>query len=109
MDKSVEIGRFRLECECGACSLVAQHWPELINIPEEDVIYLSYHIDQWYAEKGIFEMIWSRIKLAWKILVNGQYFLFEIGIRQHQLKDFRDYINKIILETQLSGGYNEKS
>ncbi len=94
--------RFRLECECGSCSLVAQHYPELINIPEDDVIYLSYHIDQWYAEKGLFEMVVDRIKLAWKILSGRRHFLFEIGIKEYQLRDFRNFINGVILETKLN-------
>ncbi len=103
MNKETLEQRFRLDCECGSCSLVAQHYPELINIPEDNVIYLSYHIDQWYAEKGIFEMIRNRIELAWRVLTGGRHFFFELGIRRDQLKDFRNFINEIILEMKLNG------
>ncbi len=101
MDKDNLDNRFRLECECGSCSLVFQHYPDLVQVAEDEVIYIHYEIDQWYAEKGLFEMIIERIKLAWKVLTGRKHFLFELGIKEYQLKDFRNFINKVILETKL--------
>ncbi len=101
MDKETGEYRFRLDCECGHCSLVVQHYPELIAIAEDDVLYIHHEISEWYADKGIWNMIKDRIVLAWSILMGRKYVLFDMGIRQHQLVEFRDYINRVILEMQL--------
>ncbi len=96
MREEIAEDRFRLDCECGNCSLVAQYYPELINVPEDHVIYLHHEIADWYAERGLLQIIKDRIKLAWCILMGKKYILFEAGIRQNQLIDFRNYIDKII-------------
>ena len=88
--------RFRLDCECGHCSLVAQHYPEIINIPEECVIYIHYEMCTNYAAKGLWETFVERVKIAWYALIGKPYVFFEIGVRQYQLEDFKDFIDKLI-------------
>jgi hypothetical protein len=90
--------KFRLECECGNCSIVSTYYPEDISVPEEDVLYIHYEISQWYADKGLFQMIKDRLRLAWSILAGRKYLFYEIGIRSYQLEAYRDFINKTILD-----------
>lgn len=96
MRKEDEQYRFRLECECGHCSLVAQHYPETITIAEDNVIYIHYEMCVEYAEKGLWETLKKRFMIAWYALTGRPYIFFDIGVRQHQLKDFRDFIDKLI-------------
>ena len=90
--------KFRLDCECGHCSLVAQYFPELITIPEENVIYIHYEMCIDYAAKGLLKTFIERVKIAWYALTGKPYVFFDIGVRKYQLEDFKKFIEKAIKE-----------
>jgi len=44
----------------------------------DGMVFLEFWVIQWYADKSILGNLWKRIKLAWKVLRNSDYFLHEL-------------------------------
>lgn len=95
MDKQDQENRFRIDCDCTMCSIVFDYEPEEC-MPYENTIYISYHIDKFYAKQGsILKSLLERFKIAWKVLKNGSYFLYESGVKPYQVEDFRQFVNRV--------------
>ena len=83
-----------LYIECG-CRLhgISFFWEDEIN-PEEP-IFINFWIEEFTArQEGILAKIWTRIKLAYKVLVNGGYFLHEIALKKGDFKRLKEFINQ---------------
>lgn len=83
----LEADTISVECSCNThgfriTSSIEQDW--------EEAVFLTFWVDEWYKDDGILSNIWQRIKLAWKVLANGDYFLHEIILERDQAKQVGD-------------------
>lgn len=89
-NEEIEIGRVFFECDCymEGITLSMHRWND-----EEDMLYLSFWIDEWYQDK-IWKQILNRVKLAWKVLVGGDYFLKEIILKRKNVERLKNELSK---------------
>ncbi len=72
-----------IQCSCNThgfrvTSYIEEDW--------EDVVFLEFWVSEWYKDDGIFSNIWKRIKLAWKVIFNGDYFLHELVFHREKAR-----------------------
>lgn len=79
-----------IPCECGT------HQIKISKFDDSTTCYLSFFVDSFYAQDGIWKMICNRIKKAFTILRGKAYRYEEIIIEKESLKEIRDGINKIL-------------
>lgn len=61
-----------------------------------DVLYLEYyHLSFYSHQNGVFNIIWTRIKDAWKMVTGKGFFAFEVVLSRNQLKDFKIWVNSL--------------
>ena len=83
---------FELWCNCRTEHLEFKWYDEDID-PE---LYISHYIDSFYADQhGLFNIIWTRIKNAWMMLMGKQFFAFEVIINKKQLQEFKDFVKDL--------------
>ena len=79
-----------IPCECGT------HEIKITKFENDTCCYLSFFVDSFYLQDGIWKMICNRIKKAFSILCGKSYRYEEIVIQEEGLKEIRDGINKIL-------------
>ncbi len=81
-----------VECDCSTHGFrVTSH----IEKDWEHVVFLSFWVEEWYKDQGIFSNIWLRIKLAWKVLTKGDYFLHELVLPREKARSIGESIARV--------------
>ncbi len=82
-----------IKCSCHCCGLsIEKLWPG----DGDDAMSLSFWIDKFYAyqSSGFFRNLWERIKLAFKVLTKGDYFLQDIIVEKNEIQKLKEYFNQ---------------
>ncbi len=81
-----------ISCGCFCCELHLSYFDD-----DKDVVFLSFWVPKWDAVQGtIFSILWNRIKLAFKVLINGDYFLHELLVDRKDVSEIRDMMDKFL-------------
>lgn len=80
-----------IKCDCHCCGLSLESWDF-----DNDCMYMSFWIDEFYAyqSEGFWRNLWERIKLAFKVLRKGDYFLREVAIEKNDVQKLKEYFNQ---------------
>jgi hypothetical protein len=78
-------------CDCHCCGVQVSQFNEI-----DELFFITFWIAEWYAiPSSIFSIVWQRIKLAFKVLFNGDYFLKELVLSRDNFKKLKDYLNSV--------------
>jgi len=80
-NKATEIKTVFVQCDCHV------HGIKLEKFKDEDELFLCFWVLEWYSEDNFLRGLWNRIKLAWKVLKNGDYFLKEITLKEDKVNE----------------------
>lgn len=79
-----------LECDCTIHGLRLSYWDD-----DPDEVYLSFWIEEFYARQtGFWDSLWNRIKIAFKVMCKGDYFLHEIILNKKDMKRLKEYVGR---------------
>ncbi|HCW04390.1 MAG TPA: hypothetical protein DGK91_07625 [Clostridium sp.] len=94
--KNTKTNSVFIQCDCGClCLEVGKFWE---NEPEDKTLYMSSWITMFHAnQEGFWSRLKTRVKLLWKVLVGGDYFLHELIISGDDVEELRDYLNKVLI------------
>ncbi len=79
-------------CECSSHGICI----ELIEDSafSEKLYCLNFWTQEWFCNNdNIFTSAWNRIKLAYKVLANGDYFVKEIILSEESMDKLKKHIN----------------
>ena len=81
-----------VKCDCHCCGLSIERWSE----DDDETLSLSFWIDKFYAYQieSFWSRLYNRIKLCFKILKDGDYFLQNIVINKEDMKKLKNYFNQ---------------
>jgi len=92
MDKKQKHSLF-IECDCGCVGLKLDKFWE--DEPENDEMYMTFWIAKFYANQ---DTSWDRLKvkmkLLWRVLKGGDYFLQELVVTRKNVEKMKDYLNQ---------------
>lgn len=80
-----------IPCSCGTHSINISYFDDDMN-----EIFLTFYIDRFYIQKGIFETICSRFKQAFMALCGKSYRFEEIAIEKEDLEKLEQEFNNIL-------------
>ena len=83
-----------LLCNCG-CGSGLQIIFRIDN--DKDYAYITTLTSNFYAgQRGIWEMIWHRIKAAWFMLCGKEYYLHDVVLSKEQWNEFVKTVNEVV-------------
>lgn len=80
-----------IPCSCGTHSIQVEYFDNTI----EDV-FLSFYLDKFYCQEGVFKTIWKRIKVAFLILCGKKYRFEEIVLNKEDVKKLEQGLHNIL-------------
>jgi hypothetical protein len=82
---------FLFKCSCGCGILQFNFWED-----EYQELFISYYASSFYVHQdGLKDIIWNRIKGAWKMLLGKEYLLYDVCIHKNELQDFKDFVKEL--------------
>lgn len=78
----------RVQCDCGCMIMeIGDLW--------DDKMYLSFWV-QAFMEKqdSCWDRLKTKLKLLWKVITKGDYFLHELIIDKGDIKNIKEYLDK---------------
>jgi hypothetical protein len=84
--------RFHLDCDCGCGILEIERW-YWGEKDEDNSLSLNYFIkaDHIYGYRSLLK----RIKFAWFFLIGKDYSVFDLCIRDDQIKDLKEFFESV--------------
>lgn len=90
-DKEVDQTVINIPCSCGTHSINITYFDD-----EDKEVYLSFFVDRFYLQDGIFRTVLRRIKCAFLILCGKSYKFEEIVLSKEDLKILEQEIHNIL-------------
>ena len=90
-DKEINQTVINIPCSCGTHSINITYFND-----EDQDVYLSFFMDKFYLQDGIFHTMLKRIKRAFLILCGKSYKLEEIVLPKEDLRALEQEIHNIL-------------
>lgn len=90
-DREIDQTVINIPCSCGTHSINITYFDD-----ENQEVYLSFFVDRFYLQDGIFRTVLRRIKRAFLILCGKSYRFEEIVLSKEDLKTLEQEIHNIL-------------
>ena len=84
-----------IQCDCHCCGVQISQFDDT-----DEPICIDFWVNKWYAiPTSLLRLLWLRIRLAVRVLLNGDYFLQELILKREDFEKLRDYFNAVDLDS----------
>lgn len=97
-DKKKKEAKVYFPCDCGSevMEITYADWVE-----DDECCFISFKLDAFSAKQtSPLDIIKDRVKLAWRILKGGDYFLYDLITTKEKLGELRDELTEMLKEDE---------